>query len=84
MPNILVNIRWNPPGGRTGLFELNQEEKSFWQNADYRLIIKCQDYDELIEIIRSVGLTIKKRTIHGTKTTFSLDDSTLALLLLHC
>lgn len=83
MPNTLVKIRWNPPGGKTGLFSVKDgplASSAAWQGADYLLILKCQGYDELIEIIRSVDLTIIKPKIH----TFNLDDSTLALLLLHC
>jgi len=87
MPNITrVNICWNRSWeSRHGLwdidsYELQELDAAGTKTFDYILILKAESYGGFLEFVISWG---RKRKKYGSSL-FSLDDSTLALLLLHC
>lgn len=87
MSNFVVEIRWNRPWeSRHGLFKIDEEERKKLIEAgldveyDYILVLKAFDREDLIEIVNSAGVPMKKYN----SSIFALDDTTLALLLLYC
>lgn len=86
MHNFVVEIRWNRPWeSRHGLFKIEEEDRKDCKAAgidisyDYVLVLKADCFEDLIEIVNAAGVPLT----HAF-TVFTLDDTTLALLLLHC